>query len=136
MSREGERCKEYHKKYYQEHKECLNERRRKYYQEHREQMDEHDKIYKRKHVLGTMINGKKVTFWGLNKRPYPEKDRCEICGEENMRLNYHHWDDNNPNQGIWSCNKCHALVELDDEGGYALIFELLEVYHMLRQVIR
>ena len=127
------------KKYYQEHKEQIKEKAKKWRETHQEQYRENIRrynqnrreeitAYHRIHSLGT--NGK--VYHGLNKRPYPY--HCEICGTEHVRLNYHHWDDNNMNLGIWVCQSqfCHGLLELDDRG---LIFERLEIYHRLRELI-
>jgi len=41
---------------------------------------------------------------------------CEVCGEENVRLEYHHWDDSNTYKGMWLCRWCHMLAEAIDRG--------------------
>lgn len=62
----------------------------------------------RKTVIQTSKNGKRIWIGGLTKRDYPENKLCEICGNEPKKLSYHHWDDDNPSDGVWSCHACHA----------------------------
>lgn len=52
---------------------------------------------------------------GLHKRP--KLTYCELCGDSEIKLGYHHWDNNNKSKGIWVCrrNKCHHLVEAVDK---------------------
>jgi hypothetical protein len=75
------------------------------------------KEYQRKNIIGTTRNGKFVRI-KCNKRPRPEY--CEICNKKprepnfkEIRLNYHHWNDEHPEWGIWCCGACHLVV-----GGY------------------
>lgn len=73
-------------------------------------------------------------FYGLHKRLKP--NCCELCGNNRVKLDYHHWDDNNMSKGIWVCgrgNKCHELAEaidLIDNGSL-----LPSKYHKLKQII-
>jgi len=60
--------------------------------------------YKRQNIL--VIDGKVVR---VNKRPRP--DNCEVCGRIVKRLDYHHWDDDKPEFGIWLCQSCHKMAE-------------------------
>ena len=46
---------------------------------------------------------------GLNKRQY--SGYCELCEQPFDRLEYHHWDDDNPAMGIWLCHHCHRYAE-------------------------
>ena len=55
------------------------------------------------------IGGKWVG--GFNKRAYSEI--CEVCGGGGV-LVYHHWDDSNPNKGLWLCRRCHSIAEIID----------------------
>lgn len=134
----------YKKEYYEKNKKSFYISSRKYYEKDKEKWnkygkewriknkekcknDRHEryinnklcaklysKSYSRKHNLGT--NGK--VYHGLNKRPYPENGRCELCdGKNSIKkkiLVYHHWDDNNMNLGVWVCFFCHGIVESID----------------------
>jgi hypothetical protein len=75
----------------------------KYYDENRTKIIE----FRRKHVIQTMVNGKRKFIMGVIKRPFPKDMKCEICGEIVKKLSYHHWDDDNASRGIWSCYFCH-----------------------------
>lgn len=61
------------------------------------------------------IKGKHYS--GLHKRPFPLDGRCEICytGLGGQFYDYHHWDDNDLNLGIWVCYACDYLAEGLDE---------------------
>ena len=53
-----------------------------------------------------------------NKRPRPD-GICELCGGGyHDILHYHHWDDNNPQFGVWLCFKHHHFAEAVDGGLY------------------
>ena len=68
------------------------------------------KAYSRKYIL--TINGERIK---VNKRTRPN-DICELCNKEFSRLDYHHWDDNNPKYGLWLCHRCHLLAgDVDKE---------------------
>ena len=79
------------------------------------------KEYGRRYVL--FINGER-TF--VRKRPRPN-DICELCGKESLKLEYHHWDDDNPELGIWVCYRCHRTVEGADKGLVQKYFELKQL---------
>lgn len=68
------------------------------------------KEYRRQNFLN--VKGKSVK---VNKRPRPD-DVCEVCNKEVEKLDYHHWDDDHPEQGIWVCLSCHRVVEGTDKG--------------------
>ena len=101
--------KEYQRNYYQTHKEQLNEKKRKWKKAHPEKVKEYikrtkpenySKEYYRKHTL--RVNGKAIH--GLNKRAYPEDNKCELCNKEPKKfLIYHHWDPQNLSKGIFVC---------------------------------
>jgi hypothetical protein len=69
-------------------------------------------------------------FKGLNKRDYPKDITCEICGRimcnegRKLKLVYHHWDDLNPSQGIWTCKICHDMCEQVDKDLHIKYIEL------------
>ena len=81
--------------------------------------DNHRRVCRRTtlHVSGRMIGG-------LHKRPYT--GYCEICGvKREMRLHYHHWDDQNPSRGVWVCAYCHRLVEFYEKN---LMYKYIHKY--------
>ena len=61
--------------------------------------------YHRKHKLDTTSG----LITHLNKRPHTLI--CELCNAEVKHTVYHHWDDSNPELGIWICTLCHFTVE-------------------------
>jgi len=68
------------------------------------------KDYHRHNVL--IINGK---YRKVRKRDWT--GYCEICGKVvEKRLHYHHWDDDNPQWGIWVCQRCHIGCEFMEHG--------------------
>lgn len=68
--------------------------------------------YRRSNFIGTTNKIIKV-----KKRPYPEDDSCELCGERRKKyLVYHHWDDKRPELGIWICVNCHTIVGYIEKG--------------------
>jgi hypothetical protein len=66
---------------------------------------------KRETKLGISVNGHHHLFT-VQKRERP--DHCELCNESCEILDWHHWDPNNLNKGIWVCKKCHPLAEYLD----------------------
>lgn len=73
-------------------------------------------------------------FYGLHKRP--KSNSCELCGSGKVKLDYHHWDENNMSKGIWVCgrgNKCHDLLEAVDSIDNGNL--LPDKYHKLKQMI-
>lgn len=116
--------KNYAKKYYREHKEEEKERKRKWREGHKEYAYE----YYRKYYRECMLNGKRIP--GLKKRKWT--GYCEVCGRENIQLDYHHWDNNNLSKGLWVCvNPCHLLCELVDKGNLSLA----QVYLKLKRCL-
>lgn len=68
------------------------------------------KLYKRSNIL--YINGKSIV---VKKRTRPD-DICEICGKHVTKLDYHHWNDDMPEYGLWICAKCHKQCERIEKG--------------------
>ena len=60
--------------------------------------------YSREHRL--CVGGKIIK---VVKRPRP--DHCELCLKEASRLEWHHWDSDHLEIGMWLCVKCHHFVE-------------------------
>ncbi|GAI02239.1 unnamed protein product, partial [marine sediment metagenome] len=56
-------------------------------------------------------------YYGLSKKAFPSDGNCEICNSplDIHKIDYHHWDDNNPNLGIWVCASCDFRAEGLDE---------------------
>lgn len=100
------------KKYYSENKELVSQRCKKYRQENKTKIRNMRRKYEREHLLGT-TNG---TYIGINKRPYPEPKRCELCGHYAKKLSYHHYEKERVFErgdfiaGIWLCWGCHYLA--------------------------
>jgi len=89
---------------------------------------EHYRKMKRENTRGRLcINGKSIK---VRKRPRPD-GICELCGREANKLDYHHWDDEHPEQGVWVCYKCHWLCECIDHGED--IIRLKQVYLNLKK---
>ena len=65
----------------------------------------------RRHIIN---NGDGTTLKGLNKRPHP--GACEMCGRVLIKLDYHHWNPDNPSLGVWLCIPCHMCAEGIDDG--------------------
>lgn len=98
---------------------CMN----KHYRDaHKEQF----RNYCRHHILWL----KDGTFKIINKRPWT--GICELCGKPYFRMDWHHWDDNHPEWGLWLCIPCHRLVELF-ESHYKT--ELIEKYKKLKEMM-
>ena len=98
-------------KHYHAHKVELAVRKKQYSQTHRDALRE----YERKSRITTMVNGKRGRLKVLGKRPRPD-DKCELCGKEIKRLNYHHWDASDFSKGLWVCTTCHWVCEGVDHG--------------------
>jgi hypothetical protein len=84
------------------------------------------KEWYRNNVLG-MGNGKSII---VRKRHFV--GICELCGKSiESRPQWHHWDDNHPEQGIWVHYRCHRVceaVEFDLDG------VLMEKYKCLKKL--
>lgn len=67
------------------------------------------KNYSRNHAL--IIEGK---YFTINKREF--QGFCELCKEEiQSHPQWHHWNDNYPEMGMWLCLKCHDLAEIYEQ---------------------
>lgn len=97
------------------------EKSRQMVKEYRKKHPEVRRKWTRNHVLST----KNKQIYG-NKRPFPEDNSCELCGDEKTRLEYHHYDDNDLLKGLWLCVRCHIFAEKTDKGLQRRYFELKE----------
>ena len=89
--------------------------------------------YRRTLIVTGSTKENAVVLKGLHKRPYT--GRCELCGKENTRFHYHHWDPDNPSMGIWICFVCHRLVELMDKVGSLGVTNLMSKYVQVKILI-
>jgi len=64
-------------------------------------------------ILRVKINGKKHRL-RVNKRPYPRA--CEMCGSKKVHLDWHHWDPDRLEFGLWLCIPCHQFTEGVERG--------------------
>ncbi len=77
-------------------------------------LNEKSKTYLRKNYITTIDGlGKKKTIRCF-KRPHTLI--CELCSREMKRTIYHHWDDDNPELGMWVCQTCHVFCEKVESG--------------------
>lgn len=112
-------CKKYNQKYPEKRKETC----KRYNAAHRLEQQEYNKLRRRERLV---VRGKSTK---VNKRPYSET--CELCGGTNKRrLDYHHWDDDNPSNGLWLCRRCHFFVEMFEQKGF-----LLPLYEGLKKLV-
>ena len=72
-----------------------------------------------------VINGIRVK---VDKRPRPVDMTCEVCHRVSGKLDWHHWEDEHPEKGMWLCFPCHKTAENIDAG-------LGDIYMKLKQVI-
>ena len=68
------------------------------------------KTWQRKHFISTS-GGVRIR---AEKRERP--DECEMCDKQVSKLDYHHWNSEKPQNGIWVCMSCHQFVERVDSG--------------------
>lgn len=102
--------KEVAKKWRAEHKDFLRDYMKNYLRNWHKRNPNYYRDYLRKNVL--VINRK---YTRVQKRDYPPNSCCELCIKPRRRLAYHHWDDAEPQKGIWVCRLCHLLVEAIDD---------------------
>lgn len=86
--------------------------------------------YFRRMVIGTIVDGKKVSLTGLSKRPHSVT--CELCGKSPKKTDYHHWDNSNPNLGMWLCQRCHWFANWLELPAF---LEVMEKYFNLKEAI-
>ena len=122
-------CKECSSKYFKDYRKLNKEKMitqcQLYYKENKEEILKKVLIYNRKTTL--IIDGKKIN--GLNKRDWT--GYCELCGNNNTKINYHHWDDKNPSKGIWICGTCHFMVTAYEHGRFAYLQRYIRLKRFL-----
>ncbi len=93
-------------------------------------------IMERQHVVHTYRDGKRIHYRNVNKHPLPNS--CEICGniwkrDKSHSYAWHHWDDQDPEKGIWICPKCHWLCNAYETVQKAKNRQKIEKYLMLKK---
>lgn len=105
--------------YIAEHPEMYRKQALAYYYAHREERlayyhrNKQDILRKnQQHRRQTVItyHGERPNILNVQKAPYPANKQCTCCKKPNRRLQWHHWDDDNPEHGIWLCPKCHFNI--------------------------
>ncbi len=94
----------------------------------RKEHDARPEFIARRRELGRRylrINGVRVR---VNKRPRPTDMVCEICHRVSGKLDWHHWEDEHPERGLWLCSPCHRIAEGADMG-------LVETYREVKESI-
>ena len=61
----------------------------------------------------------------LEKRDFPQDNNCELCHKQRTKLEYHHWDKEWPEAGLWLCIHCHKIAEAYEQG-------IIEQYQQLK----
>lgn len=89
-------------------KTCVREDKRKYELANKDKLNISRQAFRRKYRLG-QAGG---VVLKVVKRDYTNK--CEICGKDNCKLDYHHWDNSNYMKGLWLCRVCHYVAESVD----------------------
>lgn len=148
--RDKEKKRKYDRRYYQKHKEKRKRYAKEYHRTHREEAIQYQKEYRKTHRK--QLKQRKKEYWKKHKQYYREhwlkttegkircvKKRhytgyCELCGKENTRIGYHHWDDENPSKGLWVCMTCHWLCEATDKKQLYVIQRYLKFKKALNRV--
>lgn len=81
---------------------------------------------RRRNRLGVTIGSKLVMVEAPGKRPYPEGQKCELCGKGPRLLGYHHWDNSDFSKGLWLCRPCHVVAGKVESGWVERYLELKE----------
>jgi len=122
--------KKWGKEYYKKGKEKMDKYRKEWSERNPEKIKSYKKksrqkrlengkelAYTRRARLGTYKNGKRILFYGIQKRDFPKDNLCELCQEKPIRkskLAYHHWDDDDFKKGLWICWECHMIVTVKE----------------------
>ena len=53
----------------------------------------------------------------MNFPKRPKSEHCEFCSNSvSGKLDWHHWDSEHPEYGLWVCFRCHHFIEAVDDG--------------------
>ena len=100
--------------YRMEHREELRTYAREYYRANNEKLKKRQNKRWRERCVQLKMGS---TISIDNKPLYPTDERCKLCARKlKVRLIYHHWDDEHPEQGMWICYTCHHFAEGMDAG--------------------
>ena len=70
---------------------------------------ERNRKYKREYTRMHYVERSDGRLIRVNKKPF--LGVCELCDAKyDMNMVYHHWNDENPDDGIWICRRCHMFV--------------------------
>ena len=86
----------------------------------REQYNKYSRDWARKRRLSKGDG----TYIYVEKRDYPEDNNCELCRKHPTKLEYHHWDGNWPEAGLWLCIHCHKIAEAYERGAISKYLQL------------
>lgn len=70
--------------------------------------------YVRKNIINTTDERGNPIRIKTSKRPHTLT--CEMCHNSTKQSQYHHWDDEHPEWGIWVCCICHMFCEGIENG--------------------
>lgn len=107
------------KKRYRICTQCNRDKTRKWCHEHPERVRDYRIKHREKRIhrdRQTRLSSGTKRWNNLNKRPYPEDNKCELCEKVRTRLMYHHWDDEKPSLGLWLSIRCHNFAEVLEAG--------------------
>lgn len=100
--------------YYSKNRDKIRAQNLGYYYSQKQEVLAKQKEYKRRHTIRYGSEYKKKTgkkdIYGLNKPLYPLDNQCPYCGRQ-ISLTYHHWRDEDYNDGVWLCRRCHSRLE-------------------------
>ena len=84
---------------------------------HKDEWNEYQKNYQKEfRTHGVRILIKDVWRWIRVPGKRPKLSACELCGEPNDDLSYHHWTNRNLLLGMWLCRVCHSIVKHVESG--------------------
>jgi len=82
--------------------------------ENHDELRTNNRNWERENTLSIMKDGKRMKI-RVKKRPF--NDKCELCDKEIIfRPDWHHWDKQHPELGVWVCQACHDGVESYEHG--------------------
>jgi len=62
----------------------------------------------------------------VKKRMY--NGNCELCGYKTEMVDWHHWNDEHLEWGLWLCKICHRHVEFYEHGKIDKYLQLKKLY--------
>ena len=87
-------------------------------------------------IFSSQDGNKRQIFCSLDKRPYPKDECCEICSNTSHRLAYHHWNDAEPDKGIWICSYCHGICNFFERSQTQRVKHIIETYLFLKNLLQ